>query len=177
MKKKINLLAPPLRTKRLLFARLIALEVGGLLFVCALAFGFLWQETAMLEQTVARLETEQKRLEPMRRLQQEIGRLRQDNNRKQQLYENWQGKNGFANETLTQLAVSLPPGVWLSELRQADKEKVLTLKGFALTMDDIARLVEQLGKLPAFEGAEVKDVSRDKMQSVQFEILLKRKGS
>ena len=42
-------------------------------------------------------------------------------------------------------------------------------------MDDITRLVERLTVSPIFEGAEIKDVSRDKQQMLQFAIVLKEK--
>ena len=57
-----------------------------------------------------------------------------------------------------------------------EKEKNVVLKGGSLTMDEISRLTEQLSTLPGYDGAEIKDVSRDKKQMLQFEILLKYKG-
>lgn len=176
MKRTINLLSPERRVARLVFPRLLALETGVLLFVLSLIGGVLWQQTDFLEKTVSQLEQRQRTLEPVRQQQQELSRLRQDNLRKQQLYADWLRQDMPKNELLGAIAGVMPPGAWLTELQQMEKDKNVILKGGSLTMDEISRLTEQLSTLPGYEGVEIKDVSRDKKQMLQFEILLKYKG-
>ncbi len=177
MKQTINLLPPRLRIRRLLMSRLFLVEVCAFTLLFAVIFGALWQRTITLEQSVVYLQGERDRLEPIRLQQEEIGRLRREIGQQKQLLDSWQGKSASAYETMTQLAGLVPPGVWLSEMRQPDKEKTLSLKGFALTMEDVAQFVDKLSKAPVFDKVEVKDVSRDKKQTIQFEILLKHKES
>ena len=176
MKRTINLLSPERRVARMVFSRLLVLEVGVVLFVFSLVGGALWQQTGFLEKTVSQLEQHQRMLEPVRLQQQELNRLRQDNLRKQQLYADWLRQDRPKSELLGAIAGSMPPGAWLTELQQMEKEKNVVLKGGSLTMDEISRLTEQLSTLPGYDGAEIKDVSRDKKQILQFEILLKYKG-
>lgn len=177
MKQTINLLPPQLRVKRILFSRLFLAEVCAFTLLFASVFGALWQHTMTLEHSVVSLQHERERLEPVRIQQEEIARLRQDISHQQRLLGSWQGKGASAYDTMTQLAGLVPPGVWLSEMRQPDKEKALSLRGFALTMEDVALFVDRLTKSPIFDKVEVKDVSRDKQQSIQFEILLRHKES
>ena len=176
MKRTVNLRSPLTRTRRLVCSRLLALEMGCLLFAVSIVGGAFWQKNLMLEQNVLRLEQEQKKLEPMRARQQEIDLVRQENMRKQQLYTEWKKQDVQPDGVLTKIAVAMPPSVWLQEIKQQEKDKTVTLKGFALTMDDIARFVEKLTASPEFDGAEIKDVSRDAKQTIQFELLLKGKG-
>jgi Tfp pilus assembly protein PilN len=175
MKQKINLLSPERRVSRLVFSRLVLLEIGVVLFVLSLVGGALWQQNLLLEKTVSQLEETQKSLEPVRLRQQEIGRLRQENQRKQQLYSTWMQQDVSKSDLLTAIAGAMPPSVWLSEIQQQEKDGLVVLKGFSLTMDEVSRLVDQLTTLPGCAGAELKDVSRDKKQMLQFEILLKYK--
>ncbi len=175
MKRTINLLPPSQRARTIVCSRLAMLEIGFLLLSASLAGGFLWRQDAILTQKVSRLEQEQKQLEPVRTRCGEINRLQQDTMKKRQLYAAWEKQTVSTDTVLLKIAGAMPPGVWLKEIKQPEKEKIITLKGFALTMDDITRLVERLTLSPVFEGAEIKDVSRDKQQMLQFAIVLKEK--
>ena len=175
MKRTINLLPPSQRARTIVSSRLAMLEIGFLLFSASLAGGFLWRQDAILTQKVSRLEQEQKQVEPVRTRCGEINRLQQDTMKKRQLYAAWEKQTVSTDTVLLKIAGAMPPGVWLKEIKQPEKEKIITLKGFALTMDDITRLVERLTLSPVFEGAEIKDVSRDKQQMLQFAIVLKEK--
>lgn len=176
MKRTINLLSPERRKRTIVCSRLAMLELGFLLLSASTVGGFLWRQDAVLTQKVLQLEQEQKQLEPVRMRRGEISRLRQDTMKKQQLYADWANRTASTDTMLLKVAGAMPPGVWLKEIKQPEKEKIITLKGFALTMDDITRLVERLTISPEFQGAEIKDVSRDKKQILQFAIVLTEKG-
>ena len=175
MKRTINLLSPSQRMRTIICSRLVMLEIGLLLFSASLVGGFLWRQDATLTQQVLQLEQAQKQLEPVRMRRGEMNRLQQDITKKQQLYAAWENQTASTDAVLLKIAGAMPPGVWLKEIKQPEKEQIITLKGFALTMDDITRLVERLTVSPIFEGAEIKDVSRDKQQMLQFAIVLKEK--
>lgn len=176
MKRTINLLSPAYRKKKIVCSRLAMLEIGFLLFSASTVGGFLWRQDTILAQKVLELEQKQKQLEPVRTRRREMNRLQQDTVKKQQLYADWEKQNISMDTILLKIAGAMPPGVWLNEIKQPEKEKIITIKGFALTMDDISRLVERLTASSEFEGAEIKDVSRDKKQMLQFAIVLKEKG-
>ncbi|MEW6352741.1 MAG: PilN domain-containing protein [Pseudomonadota bacterium] len=172
---QINLYQPIFRKQRKVFSALALFQVclamiAGLLLIYVYAR---WQ-VQELEQVLARLQAQQvaavSRVEDLNKryagrtksaaLEQEVARLEADVAAKQTVLQSFSG-GGFGNSAgfskyLEGLAKQRVEGMWLTGLSISAGGGALTIFGSTLAPELVPAFLQQLGKEPAFAGAEFK---------------------
>jgi Tfp pilus assembly protein PilN len=171
MPQQINLLAPILLAPRRHFSAATLVQATGLLILAGLAFG-LWlqradrRSAAEQEQLLARLTTERQSLivaqaglpsaaDPAA-LQQQITALRQGNAQRQALLDSLDGSDREGrrhSDLLLLIARSLPPPVWVNELRWTAGH--LELTGATLDTAALRPWLAELRRQPLLQGLEL----------------------